>query len=83
MNCKKCGKRIKKDVKYCPNCGRLVNKGDNKKKMSIFDIGVIVVCLIVFVLIITSMKKDMDEVYNFVDSAYNNRDKIRNQLYGD
>lgn len=75
MNCKKCGKKIKKDAKYCPDCG------SKQKKLDLFDVTIIGICVIAFILMIASMKKDMDDVFEFGRSVDDNWDKVVDQLY--
>lgn len=45
MLCKSCGKKIKRDIKYCPMCGVQVNKGKKKIKIILFGMVAILILL--------------------------------------
>ena len=53
MRCRKCGKELEEEVKFCPQCGTKVNQSQSEKgRKRIFAILIVVVLLAVIVFVI-------------------------------
>lgn len=76
MVCSHCGSKVKKSFNLCPNCGEkieLIKKLPTKKKNAKFIIiaGIVILILsLIFIVVLSSAKKDVNQLKNSVVQVF-------------
>lgn len=79
MYCRKCGKEIPEDSKFCPECGERLSQKNRKHYLSSLNIKIFVLCIFLLILVVASInivggmieQKKQDEINKIINNPVN------------